>query len=529
MLLQDPSGLYGLYRSTFGGTGRSAAPFLDELLRAESNLKEIEKRTRIIDIQQSRGDKIQKERRQVENEIARIDNRIAALRVEKALAEKLLLMTGKLRTIEERIADITNELRESDELIANIAAHGASIESRFPQFRDFTDQKKQNLKRLQETYREIRDIHVAQDNYFSARRTRFQKATGIIAITGSGGVALLYFLVNRGLLALPPRMRIYLLGGIAALLAIMTAVLYLPLFIPRRPRELVALQEARAEIEARLREILSENEIELHDYKLESVYGFLLQYFEEYGEYADGLLDLFRLREGLKSPEYLSSLQEERHELAAAAGARRVDAVQRFMEEQEIEIPSRRQRRVQEHVDDDTAARVAAFVAGEKRLGGAVRPGEIGVELRRQTFAAESIEQRSEVDVRTDRGPGGRRPPRRRSRRIGRAFGLEPRVDQMRKPAALQARRATEDDPPNGVRHDVRRLAENDVRPELEDAGRGIGPPRVELAPRVAIEDSHDGPRSAAPLQRGVQSVVGEKGELALHGEHPTPNRRTVD
>ncbi len=323
MLLQDPSGLYGLYRSTFGGTGRSAAPFLDELLRAESNLKEIEKRTRIIDIQQSRGDKIQKERRQVENEIARIDNRIAALRVEKALAEKLLLMTGKLRTIEERIADITNELRESDELIANIAAHGASIESRFPQFRDFTDQKKQNLKRLQETYREIRDIHVAQDNYFSARRTRFQKATGIIAITGSGGVALLYFLVNRGLLALPPRMRIYLLGGIAALLAIMTAVLYLPLFIPRKPRELVALQEARAEIEARLREILSENEIELHDYKLESVYGFLLQYFEEYGEYADGLLDLFRLREGLKSPEYLSSLQEERHELAAAAGARR--------------------------------------------------------------------------------------------------------------------------------------------------------------------------------------------------------------
>ena len=323
MLLQDASGFYGLYLSAFGGTGRGAEPFLGELLGAESELKDIEKRTRMIDIQQSRGEKIQKERRQVENEIARIDNRIAALRVEKALAEKLLIMIVNLRAIEKRIEDISGELRDSDDLIRNIATREASIESRFPQFRDFTDQKKQNLKRLQETYREIRDIHVALDNYFSTRKTRFQKATGILAITGSGGIALIYFLVNRGLLALPTRMRMYLLAGLVALLALMAAVLYLPLFIPRRPRELTVLQEARTGIETKLREILRENEIELHDYKLEAVYGFLLQYFEEYGEYADGLLELFRLREGLKSPEYLGSLQEEQRELTVAADARR--------------------------------------------------------------------------------------------------------------------------------------------------------------------------------------------------------------
>lgn len=323
MLLQDASGFYGLYLSAFGGTAGGADPFLGEFLKAESDLKEIEKRRRMIDIQQSRGEKIQKERRQVENEIARIDNRIAALRVEKAFAEKLLIMIGNLRAIERRIDDISRELRDSDELIRNIAAREASIESRFPQFRDFTDQKKQNLKRLQETYREIRDIHVALDDYFSTRKTRLQRSTGILAITGSGGIALIYFLVNRGLLALPARMRIYLLAGLVALLALMAAVLYLPLFIPRRPRELAALQEARNDIEAKLRYILRENEIELHDYKLEAVYGFLLQYFEEYGEYTDGLLELFRLREGLKSPEYLGSLQEERRKLKAASDARR--------------------------------------------------------------------------------------------------------------------------------------------------------------------------------------------------------------
>ena len=109
----------------------------------------------------------------------------------------------------------------------------------------------------------------------------------------------------------------------AGLIALMAAVLYLPLVVPRKPRELSALLETKARIEDRLQEILKENEIELSDYKLEAVYGFLLQYFEEYGEYADGLLELFRLREGLKSPDYLSTLQDERLELSRAADTQR--------------------------------------------------------------------------------------------------------------------------------------------------------------------------------------------------------------
>ncbi len=385
MLLQDASGFYGLYLSAFGGTGRGAEPFLGELLGAESELKDIEKRTRMIDIQQSRGEKIQKERRQVENEIARIDNRIAALRVEKALAEKLLIMIVNLRAIEKRIEDISGELRDSDDLIRNIATREASIESRFPQFRDFTDQKKQNLKRLQETYREIRDIHVALDNYFSTRKTRFQKATGILAITGSGGIALIYFLVNRGLLALPTRMRMYLLAGLVALLALMAAVLYLPLFIPRRPRELTVLQEARTGIETKLREILRENEIELHDYKLEAVYGFLLQYFEEYGEYADGLLELFRLREGLKSPEYLGSLQEEQRELTVAADARREEIT----------------------TDLSRLARYGSREIDETRLGSAKEDIDVEIarsedERRAQTKILAQLEEESRTTVNYD-------------------------------------------------------------------------------------------------------------------------------
>jgi uncharacterized protein YhaN len=325
MLLQDASGFFGLYRTAFGNAAERGAGdrLLDEFLRAEAALKEIEKKTRIIDIQQSRGDKILRERRQVENEIARMDNRIAALRVEHMLAEKLIMMVDKLRSVERRTEDIAAELRESDELIKTIASREASIESRFPQFRDFTDQKKQNLKRLQETYREIRDIHVALDNFTSARKARFQKATGILALTGSSGVALIYFLVSGGLLAIPPRMRMYLLAGLLGLIALMAAVLYLPLVVPRKPRELSALLETKGRIEDRLQEILKENEIELSDYKLEAVYGFLLQYFEEYGEYADGLLELFRLREGLKSPDYLSTLQDERLELSRAADTQR--------------------------------------------------------------------------------------------------------------------------------------------------------------------------------------------------------------
>ncbi len=372
MLLQDASGFYGIYRAAYGATAerRPGDRLLDEFLNAEAELREIEKKTRIIEIQQSRGDKILRERRQVENEIARIDNRIAALRVEHMLAGKLIMMVDNLGSVEKRIDDIGAELLDSDELIKTIAAREASIESRFPQFRDFTDQKKQNLKRLQETYREIRDIHVALDNYTSARKARFQKATGILALTGSGGIALIYFLVSRGLLALPVRVRMYLLTGLMGLLVLMAAVLYLPLVIPRRPRELAALLDSRNVIEAKLQEILKENEIELFDYKLEAVYGFLLQYFEEYGEYADGLLELFRLREGLKSPDYLSALQDERQELSRAANLKREEVLAnlpRLARYGSREIDEVRIRSVMEDID-----REIARLDGERQTEGKI-------------------------------------------------------------------------------------------------------------------------------------------------------------
>ncbi|HSV97633.1 MAG TPA: AAA family ATPase [Spirochaetota bacterium] len=360
MLLQDASGFFGLYRRAYGGAaGRRAGDrLLDEFLHAEADLKEIEKKTRIIDIQQSRGDKILRERRQVENEIARIDNRITALSVERIIAGKLTMIVDNLRSVEKRIDDIGAELLDSDNLIKTIASREASIESRFPQFRDFTDQKKQNLKRLQETYREIRDIHVALDNYTSTRKARFQKAAGILALTGFGGIALIYFLVNGGLLALPIRIRMYLVTGLLGLLVLMAAVLYLPLFIPRRPRELATLLASKNVIEARLREILKENKIELVDYKLEAVYGFLLQYFEEYGEYADGLLELFKLREGLKSPDYLRALQDERRELSRSADTQREEVLadlSRLARYGSREIDEVRIRSIMEDIDREIA------------------------------------------------------------------------------------------------------------------------------------------------------------------------------
>ena len=384
MLLEDASGFFGLYRSAYGGTaGRRAGDrLLHEFLGAEAGLKEIEKKTRIIEIQQSRGEKILRERRQVENEIVRMDNRIAALRVEHMLAGKLIMMVDKLRAVEKRMNDIETELRESDDLIKTIATREASIEIRFPQFRDFTDQKKQNLKRLQETYREIRDIHVALDAYFSSRKARFQKAAGILAVTGSGGIALIYFLVNRGLLAVPMRIRMYLLTSLLGLLALMAAALYLPLFIPRRPRELSDLLEAKKLVEAKLQGILKENEIGLLDYKLEAVYGFLLQYFEEYGEYADGLLELFRLREGLKSPDYLSDLQDERRDLSQSVDTEREEILadlSRLARYGSRDIDGTRLHSVREDIDreiarleDDRQAeeKILAQLAGEVDTAG---------------------------------------------------------------------------------------------------------------------------------------------------------------
>ncbi len=317
IFLEDDSKFYSLYRAISACYGQGEMTkrvhneVLNEILKTEVQLKDLEKKIQIIDLQRSKSEKLANEKVQAVNELLSIEKQIAELREHELLVHQIQTSMDKRDGLDENIKRLEDESREFREKTDLSITRGKEIEVQFPQFRDFSDIKKQNLKKLQETYREIRDIHIALDQYYSAKAQRRRRINYIAGAAGFSCLSLLFVMTKRHFSFIPPKQRFNALMALLAFTGAAIALLYLSLLIPFRPRVRDELLRKKTDIIEKLHGILRENGIELHDFRLEAVYEFLLQYFEDYGEYTEKQLELFILKESLKDPDQYSSLQSQ--------------------------------------------------------------------------------------------------------------------------------------------------------------------------------------------------------------------------
>ncbi len=317
VFLEDNTQFYAIYRAikdSFdrGDLSKRMHSLINaEMLRVEVELKEIDKKMQIIEIQKSKSEKLKKEKRRIEEGIAEADGKVAEIDSQKSLIASTLEKIARMGERNERMRILGEELQEAENRQQDIRSKEAWIEEKFPQFRDFNELKKQNLKKLQETYREIRDTHIALENHNISRQTRKRRMHLASALLFALCLTAEYLLLGRKPALFLGIDKYYLMAGIAGAFLACAGSLYATLFLPGYARVRRELLQKRSDIEGRLQDILNQNSIELYDYRLESVYEFLLQYFEEYGEYTEGQLEIFMLKESLKHPEHLAHLRGE--------------------------------------------------------------------------------------------------------------------------------------------------------------------------------------------------------------------------
>ncbi len=317
VFLEDDTQFYAVYRAIKNSFDRSDLSkrmhslVNAEMLRVEVRLKDIDKKMQIIEIQKSKSEKLMKEKRQFEEDIADAERRIAEIDSQTSLIHSTLEKIARMSEKSERIRSLSEELQEAEHRQQAVRSKEEWIEGKFPQFRGFNEVKKQNLRKLQETYREIRDTHIALENHHTARQTSKRRRHLVSTLLFALCLSAEYWLLGRKTATFFGIDKIYFMTGIAGALLAFVGAMYATLFLPGHARVHRELLQKRAGIEGRLQDILHENGIELYDYRLESVYEFLLQYFEEYGEFTDGQLEVFMLKESLKHPEHLARLREE--------------------------------------------------------------------------------------------------------------------------------------------------------------------------------------------------------------------------
>lgn len=305
-------------------TGRVPNVLLDETLKTEGRLKEQDKKIQIIDIQSSKTEKLDRERSLIDEEIRKIEAEIAAARNSKNI---LLNIQRNLKISEEarmRIGEILGEIQREEAKIRTVADLEKQVLTKFPQFRNFSETNRQNLKKIQETYKDIRNINEAIESFFSLRRKRKRRTAFTSLLSGLAAVIGVFLVWNRNIPPLPNEYRLPAVIGLLALSSLLSLAALLVYLFTLQNRERNRLMTARGEIEEKLRKILNENNIQISEYKMEEIYEFLLQYFQEYGGYTEKQLELFQMKDSLKDRAAMEDLRGQldrlqREEKAAAA------------------------------------------------------------------------------------------------------------------------------------------------------------------------------------------------------------------
>ncbi len=318
LILSDTSGFYELS----GQLKKRIGPDADEgkltllIIETTQELKELQKQIELIRIKDMRSLKLEKELQLIRDEQKKLrqqqkayENDITRLRTITQHLERGEELYHNLENIKEEV----NREQVNSKAVWEITEE---IKTMYPQFESLYIPDDSNLDRLQELYREIRNLNESIDSFFTRRerkRVRIRRiATGfnIAAVIAAGTI-----IYKNGFLF---EKDIVLLASILGTALFFSPVSLIYTFFSTRNKKLNKLKEERNELEKRLKSLLKESNLVLEDYKMSELFEFLLQYFEDYIEYIERVRERDETEERLLDKKELKGLKEKLKELDGA-------------------------------------------------------------------------------------------------------------------------------------------------------------------------------------------------------------------
>ncbi len=315
LLLSDTSGYYSLYNKLILKKEKTDPNkgLAQKISKQELKLKEIIKNIKIIDIQNSRKEKLISEKKNVQKEI---DEMSRSLKSSQDRKEKLIEIRKNFEKIEklnEELKKIKNEVDAEQEKISEISRMKKEITEKFPEFNGLEIENGEELDHLQEIFIEVRNVNEKIDSFYN-KKDRLKKITRKIALTISTVFfTLLGALIYTGSITLPEATNI-IGASIGAMAVLSLAIISYP-YIISGAKTIEALKENKRILGLKMKEYADKIQIHHAKYSLGELYEFLLQYFEDYIEYSDRNREIIDLNLSLKDKAYLDKIQTKLKEL----------------------------------------------------------------------------------------------------------------------------------------------------------------------------------------------------------------------
>ena len=317
IILNDNSNFYSLFNS-LTGKGRdetSESTLLSAILKHEGHVKDITKNIRIIDIQNSRTDKLNNEKKIVNNEIETMTNNINALESQKNIILDIAANIKKIEALHLKLNSIKQEVEEEQHKTETLSKMKQEITEQFPEFKGLEIDNSENLDRLQEIFNEARSVNEGIDKFYSGKKnikSKLRKAALTINImygTFIGALAYTGSIKDQQMITC-------LAAGFGGVLVINAMLLVLPLFF-KGTRKLESIMERKKSVVAEMETFAEKIQIGKDRFNISELYEFLLQYFEDYIEYSDKTREMMDLQHSLKERDYLQSIEKTLEDLKA--------------------------------------------------------------------------------------------------------------------------------------------------------------------------------------------------------------------
>ncbi len=312
IILDENTGFYKHYtniRKFLNESGDNPRMQFPQILEYEERRREIDKKIMIVDISGSKHEKLNREKNNIREEIDELNASLGSLNSQKEILNKIIDNLNKVDSLKNEFQSIKDEIQHEQQKIKSLAEMKNEIDVLFPQFSGIDINDNTNLDRLQEVFNDIRNLNESIDDFYFRKhlnKKRFKKASIITA-----AVAIFSSLFVLFINAFALEKSIVLLSVVLGTACALIAGYLLYLVLSDNPKELNKLGKEKERLKDKIKQYLERRNFELEDYKLTEIYELLLQYFEDYINYADRKKDIAQIKSSLKEEDYMSRIQKK--------------------------------------------------------------------------------------------------------------------------------------------------------------------------------------------------------------------------
>ncbi len=283
----------------------------NELMKLERELKELNRRIEIIELEYSKYEKMIRERRNVEQSIAQKKQEIELIAERKKIGERILENQHRITDLDVSLKSRRHELNEERAASVEIERLEQKSAEIYPQFQGFSELQKSNLKKIQDYYRELRDANEELNEKISLIEKRNNLLKSVVVSLAIASLLAIILVLSGVLLIVSPLKKSLFVTSLLGFALLGVALLLFFNVVAGKSRTLADLHLKIEDLGGRIEVLLRENNVKISGLGMEPLYEFLLQYFEEYSEYTELQMDILKLKNMLRDDRDVEGLERE--------------------------------------------------------------------------------------------------------------------------------------------------------------------------------------------------------------------------